>query len=199
MIPQIDEGDFYKGINTTISKKLHIGELREYIKEFEDYKKYFKNVFIDHKSEINVYTFKVNYLLKKPIWRTFDILNIQNLNQFAEAIIESMGWMNDHMHGFSFPDPKYKIWQNYLSKYTIYAPGWEDDPHPTLKTDEVKIGDIDYNKYPKLRFLFDFGDGHIFDIELTGTREYTKKDCIDDFPKLTDIRGVGPEQYPDRG
>ena len=194
--PQIDEGNFYETINQAIAEKQHVDYLKQSIKEYEDYKEFFNDALTDKNPWNQVYTFKVIYLLKRPIWRIFEVSGLQNFNQFAEAIIDSMDWDNDHMHGFSLPDHKQKNWQYYLSRYTIYAPGWEDDPHPTLKTDEVKIENIDYNKFPKLRFLFDFGDGHMFDIDFIGSREFKKKDCIDDFPKLTDIRGVGPEQYP---
>ena len=58
----------------------------------------------------------------------------------------------------------------------FFAPGWEDDPHPTYKTDEISIQDVDYNKLPKLDFIFDFGDGHRFDIEFKGNRALKKNE-----------------------
>lgn len=48
----------------------------------------------------------------------------------------------------------------------------------------------------KLGFIFDFGDGHEFRIEFKGVRPLISKEHREDFPKLIDQRGVGPEQYP---
>lgn len=199
MKPKIDEGNFNEMLDKSIAEGKHDTYLKTVKEDYKKYKDFFNEVFVDKKHSLTVYTFKVEYLLKKPIWRIFEVLSIQTFNQFAEAIIESMKWDNDHMHGFSLPDPKQKNWQYYLSRYTIFVSGWEDDPHPTFKTDEVTIENIDYKKYPKLRFEFDFGDSHLFDINFISTRKFSKKDCVDDFPKIVDLRGVGPEQYPDYG
>lgn len=100
------------------------------------------------------------------------------------------------MHGFEIPGQK-RLPDPFFtgSSNAFFAPGWEDDPHPTYKTDEICIQDIDYNKIPKLDFIFDFGDEHRFDIEFKGSREPKKKERIDDFPKVVDQRGIGPEQY----
>jgi len=107
-----------------------------------------------------------------------------------------MEWDNDHMHGFSMKKVFGKN-QNPYSRFSMYSPGWEDDPHPTYKTDEVKIADINYKKNPQLYFVFDFGDGHEFNIELKKIEENMKiKDFEEPLPTCVDQRGVAPIQYP---
>lgn len=48
-----------------------------------------------------------------------------------------------------------------------------------------------------LRFTFDYGDGHQFDVIFKGTRKLSKKEKPGQFPRLVDQRGVAPEQHPD--
>lgn len=80
----------------------------------------------------------------------------------------------------------------------MYAPHWEDDPFPTYKTNEILISNIDYSKYPKWNFVFDFGVGHEFNIELKRIDEKLKeKDFDRPLPACIDQRGVAPVQYPD--
>lgn len=196
-LPVLDEGDFYDSINKAISEKRHVEQLRGYLKEFEQYKKIFTEAFIPmdtHNPE--VFTFRVVYELKHPVWRIFEVLGNQTFNDLAEAIIESMNWDNDHLHEFSLPEKRGKaLWYSY-SPYSIGAQGLEDDSHPTYKTDMVCIAHINYEKYPKLGFVFDFGDGHRFSVLFKGKRPLKRTDDVDIMPLLIDQRGVGPEQYP---
>ena len=198
VLPILDEGDFYKSINTAIAQKRHVEQLRQYIREFEQYKKVFSEAFVpvDMLANTEVFTFRVVYELKGPVWRVFEVLGSQTFNDLAEAVIESMDWDNDHMHEFSLPEKRGKSLSYWFSPYSIYPQGWEDDPHPTYKTDEVCIAHMNYEKYPKIGFIFDFGDGHRFSILYRRRRPLKQTDDIDIMPLLIDQRGVGPEQYP---
>lgn len=194
--PVPDEGDFYEVTKHAISIEMHADFVKDAVKDYEDYKTYFSNVFVE-KPLGNWYIFRVIYLLKKPVWRDIIIGQSQTLNDLAEEVIYSMSWDNDHMHGFGFPFKRGKLIEWYVSPYAIYAPGWEDDPFPTYKSDQIKIGEIDFVKYPKIRFTFDYGDNHEFDILYKGLYKPSKKLIIKDLPSTIDQRGVAPEQYPD--
>jgi hypothetical protein len=196
MKPKIQEGNFQEVINQVIAEGRHPDYLKQVLKDYEAYKQEFEWSFSDKNPKEAVYRFRVNYLLKKPVWREIELFGSQTFEDLAETIIDSMGWDNDHMHGFSFPDRKSKNPMQ-ISPYTFFADGWEDDPHPTFKSNEIRIYDIDYVKQPKLKFIFDFGDGHIFDIEFKEMRKLRKKEINDKFPCIIDQRGIGPEQYPD--
>lgn len=193
--PKIIEGDFYQVINKAIKENRHTDYLEKVLKEYEEYKSVFLQAFTDKNSAENIYLFQANYQLKKSVWREIAILGSQTFNDLAEAIIYYMDWENDHMHGFSLPGKKNRG-NFYYSPFTFYAPDWEDDPYPTYKSNQIRICDIDYNLYPKLDFVFDFGDNHEFQISLK-TIDDVRKNRPEEFPLLVDQRGVAPEQYPD--
>jgi len=194
-MPIIKEGDFYEQINGAIAAGRHISYLKEVIKKYEEYKKVFAENFTTKNTKGAVYEFRISYLLKKPVWREIEILGKQSFFDLAEETIASMNWENDHMHGFDLKYPRKPDPLITGSSISIFAPGWEDDPHPTFKTDEVMIADLDYIKQSKLRFTFDYGDGHEFDVEFKKMRVLSKGEKISNFPHVIDQRGVAPEQY----
>jgi hypothetical protein len=194
-----DEGNFFESISKQINAGNHAEYLQAVLDKYKHYKEVFNNIFTDKNNPSDTYSFRVKYLLKNSVWRDFEIHGTQDFNDLAEAVIDSMGWNNDHMHGFDLPnaygrddDPMFTG-----SSLSFFAPGWEDDPHPTFKTDEIKIADIDYDKVLSFKFIFDFGDGHQFDIIHTGRRPFTSKDEHAKMPALTELHGEAPEQYPD--
>lgn len=191
------EKDFLKSVNDTIEKNQHVEYLQEVLKKYEEYKKEFENIFTKENPQDSVYKFRATYILKKPVWREIEIHGKQSFNDLAEIMIYSMGWENDHMHGFELPRKKRRKDPLHTgSSLAFFAPYWEDDPHPTYKTDEIKIQNVDYQKNPKFEFIFDFGDGHRFDVEFKKSRKLKSSERMSNFPKLTDQRGVGPVQYP---
>ena len=200
-LPAIEEDGFLESINKTIKENHDIDAdyLRRSLKQYGKYKSVFENVLIPLQVADcrRVFTFRVNYLLRNPVWRVFELHGCETLEEFAEAIIDSMGWANDHLHGFFVPESRGKMKYYAYTENGIYAPGMEDNPFPTFKSDQVRIPNINYEKYPKLGFVFDFGDGHRFDIVWKETREDSKGHNDEDMPRLVDQRGVGPEQYPD--
>lgn len=201
MTPEINEGDFYETIHAAIAADRHVEELKKILEDYELYKKKFADSFTKNGYPKALYTFRVTYHYKKNLWRDIAVLGSQKFLDLAEAIIDSMGWDNDHMHGFELIDihplgrnvPAKKLWS---MSYEFFAPDWEDDTFPTYKTDEIHISDLDYAKYPKLKFSFDYGDDHTFDVELKHVKEGEKK-LKKNFPILIDQRGVAPEQYPE--
>lgn len=193
--PKIIEGDFHQVINKAIKENRHTDYLEKVLKEYEEYKSVFLQAFTDKNSAENIYLFQANYQLKKPVWREIIILGSQTFNDLAEAIIYYMDWENDHMYGFSLPGKKNRG-DFYYSPFTFYAPDWEDDPYPTYKSNQIRICDINYDLYPKLDFVFDFGDNHEFQIILKKI-ENVPANKSEECPMLIDQRGVAPEQYPD--
>ena len=196
---KIKEGNFRKVINEAISENRHVDYLNEVLKKYGEYKKAFDEIFTDQKNtEGEVYLFRVKYLNKKLVWRDIEILDIQTFCDLAEIIIGSMGWQNDHMHGFEFPNVKGDPDPLFTgSDIAFFGPGWEDDPHPTFKSSEIRVCDIDYKKIPKLVFTFDYGDSHQFEVVFQKARDIKSKTEIKEMPRAVDTRGVAPEQYPD--
>lgn len=194
-IPKIIEGDFHEVINGAIKKGRHVDYFKKTLKEYEEYKKIFLAALTDKNPSDQVYLFRVTYLNKKLVWRDIAILGSQTFEDLAEAIIDSMDWDNDHMHGFSLP-AKQKKGYFYYTPFTFFADGWEDDPYPTYKSNQIMICNINYETHPKLRFEFDFGDSHMFEVHFKRMRQPEKGVNIQTLPKVLDKRGVAPEQYP---
>ncbi len=192
------EKEFYSAINNAIKTSDHKDALRDIITEYEKYKMFMEeNIIPATIPDDRIYTFKLTYQLKKKVWREFEIFGDQNLEDLSEAIIDSMNWDNDHLHAFWFPERRGKaIFSHWYTPYSLGSEGYDNDQFPELYDFDVLIASIDYSKHPKLGFTFDFGDDHRFLMEYKSVRLADKKDLRDNFPKLVDQRGTGPEQYP---
>ena len=195
--PIIDEGNFYQVINDAIRENRHADYLKNVIEDYEAYKKAFTAVFTEENPNDFVYRFCAVYLNKKAVWREILILGNQTFKDLAAAIITSMDWDNDHMHGFSLSQKHTS--KNYPSSipYSFFANGWEDDPHPTYKSNQIPICVIDYALCPKLEFEFDFGDSHLFTVKFKEARKPVKWENKKTLPKIIAQHGIAPEQYPD--
>ena len=143
----------------------------------------------------NIFAFKVTYQWERLVTRTIEINGNQNFNQLAKMIVKSMRWQNDHMHGFYLDkldgkhlfDPRHYCW---------FAPYWEDEPHPLIHTDQVKISFFDFEKHPKIHMTFDYGDDHNFDIEMVGKRSMAGHEKSTMFPRVIKHLGRARAQYP---
>ena len=196
MIPKIDEGNWKEMINQAIQENRHVDYLKKVLSDYEKYKRKFQDAITQKNPKDDIYCFRVTYLRGKNTWRDIEISGQQNFEKFASTIIKSMDWIEDHMHGFSFPDPNPQNKILGISPYTFFRREWEDDPHPTFKSNQIKIYQIDYDKFPNLRFEFDFGDGHLFDIKLQKIRKKESREISKNFPKVINKNGIAPEQYP---
>ena len=203
-LPKIKGGDFLPTINKAIKEGRHVDYLHQYLKDFERYKKFFleEGLTRDQPSE-EIYLFRAEYLKsspfwRKPAWRKVEIFGSQDFELLADEIIYSMGWNNDHLHCFHIPDPSLKSMPYQTSPFVFFCDceEWDDDPHPTYKTNQIKICQVNYQKFPKLYFEFDFGDGHSFYVTYLGRRKKNKSEKTESFPHTVDKKGDGPKQYP---
>jgi len=201
-LPQINEGDFRKQINTAFRAKRHVDYLKLVLENYEWYKREFAKIFTTANKCSAVYEFLVVYPDKKGLRRTVEVLGRHTFDRFARTIIKSMGWQNDHMHGFIIPGifkPRSGQFEfEAETKLEFFAPYWEDDPFPTYKSDQIKVCQIDYGKHPNLDFIFDFGDCHEFKITFKSVRDYFGPDEKVKFPYISHYNGIPPDQYPER-
>jgi len=200
-LPAIKEGNFREVINSAIAEGRHVDYLQQVLKNYEWYKNEFVKVFTLDGSAGLVYIFRAVYERKPNLWHEIEILGNQTFEKLARLLVVSgMRWHYDHMHGFTIPGiekkPTGKLPFEPITRLDFFATGWEDDPFPTYKSNQIKICQIDYQKYPIIDFIFDFGDGHEFQIIYKGTRPIKPSEQKTKFPAITDQRGVAPEQYP---
>lgn len=200
-IPQIEEGDFRKHIDAAFRAKRHVDYLELVLENYGWYQREFSKVFSTVNKASAVYKFLVVYPDKKGLRRNIEMSGSHTFERFAKTIIKSMGWQNDHMHRFSIPGiskPRSgKFDFEAETKLEFFAPGWQDDPFPTYKSNQIKICHIDYANHPKLDFIFDFGDCHEFEIIFKGVRDFFGPDELVKFPYISRYNGIPPEQYPD--
>ena len=209
MKPKImDEAEFRSDMKRLIAEDKHVDYFTELIKQFDYYKSTFEGIFAEPKQAIKdrnmVYSFLVEYKgagggsAKTLVMRVFNLMGNQTFEALASQTILSMGWVYDHMHGYELvgkkrlADPLHSG-----SSLAMFTEGWEDDPHPTYKTSQIHISDIDYSVQPKFEFMFDYGDGHTFIVTSKGTRMMVPLDSPSDFPLLIASSGGAPDQYPD--
>ena len=198
-LPRIAEENFLESITVAINEGSHAEYLQRVLEEYKWYCAEFAKVFSSDQPQDAVYAFHVVYKLKKGVTRDIEIQGRQTFEKFARIIVKSMNWSYDHMHGFTVEGPTRKpldLSMAIPARLEFFASHWEDDPYPTYKSNCVRICQIDYRKFPKLEFIFDFGDGHRFEILFRSLREQSSADSKKKFPLLTDQQGVAPEQYP---
>lgn len=195
MKPGIRDTEFESIAKKMISEKNHADYMKGALKEYESYLRFMDKAFLDEPDD-RWYTIRATYRLQKRLWREIEIHGQQSLADLASCVIESMDWMEDHLHGFWFPDERRN---RIFGTYGMYDEHMEDDPHPTFKTQNIPVSQIDWKKYPTLGFVFDFGDGHEFDISLKQSSVETSKSKQRPCARLIDQRGVAPKQYPDKG
>lgn len=198
--PEVNnEKSFYDAIHRSLKTSEHKDALLEIVKEFEQYKKFMSENLIPANLPSNkIFLFRFTYQLKKNVWKDVEIYGDQTLEFLATFVIDEMGWNNDHLHAFFFGEKRGKVvFSHWYTPYEIGSEGMDNDQYPILHTNEVFVSSVDFSKHPKLGFVFDFGDDHRFMMEYKGMRDAHTIDTKESFPRVTDQRGVGPEQYPD--
>lgn len=198
---------FRTTMNQLIAKGEHADYFEEALRQFAYYQKSFSRIFLPNARKYYprdfVFLFSVLYMGmggggdEVIASREVEITDNETFDDFAKHIILSMGWVNDHMHGFDLKG-KQPLEDPMLtgSQLSMYAEGWEDDPHLYFKTSEIQIADIDYSKQPEFDFTFDYGDGHTFIVRYQHHEKMSRQDDGRDFPRLIASMGVSLEQYP---
>ncbi len=136
------------------------------------------------------YTFKVILDSDDKPYREIAIKPSQSLSTLAVAIVESFGFDFDHCYGFynNFNNPNksteiYELFTDIGEEPTEGARGVE---HTAIRSAFPQIGKT-------MRFLFDYGDGWKFHVELLREESIIEKTK---YPKLIGIVGKAPQQYP---
>jgi len=171
-----------------------------WLEEFNEYRKCYEGIVTTENSLSDFYIVKFAYTRKTPVWREILAKGSDTLDDLAACLIDSMGWDNDHLHQF-LPRTVNGQHQGFYSPLAIKLGYPEDDEDwPSYKTQVVRMADIDWEKWPKWNFAFDFGDDHTFNVdfkEKITKAEARKRHYFEYTPILIDQRGVAPVQYPD--
>ncbi len=140
-----------------------------------------------------VATFQVTMEEKKGLIREFQVPATISLYRLAETIIDSIGWDFDHAFGFYSDLEKYS---NSTEKFELFS----DMGESTIRKNGVTSRGVKRTRYSsvfkspgdKMLFLFDYGEAHIFYVELLAT---SAKEDGTVYPHLVTRKGISPRQY----
>jgi len=136
-------------------------------------------------------------VINKRDKKNFKILEVpgnMTLYKVAEVIVKSFGFYFDHCFGFydNFDNP------NKSTEMFELFTDLEDVEH-TPNAKGVKkhyfVSDL-FEKNVRMLFLFDYGDGWHFILELLDDKERVYS-VPKNYYKIFESHGVDPEQYPD--
>ncbi|MBU0684459.1 MAG: hypothetical protein ABIE25_06835 [Thermoplasmatota archaeon] len=141
---------------------------------------------------LTVYSFKVSLHRRKDLYRTIAIGANNSLEDLHIAIQEAFDWDADHLYSFFLSG---KLWDQ-DTEYTVLDDEFalDYDLPPSRDTRKARIRDLGLEVGAKFLYLFDYGDNHMFAVELIGRGKQVVKD---ELPTIIDQRGRSPEQYPD--
>lgn len=128
---------------------------------------------------------------EKKILRRIQIPGSKTLYNFAKVITQAFGFQFDHCFGF-YDTLKDK--RNCQQAYELFVDVGEEPTRKIAKgVKKVEISQVFKYLCDKMVFLFDYGDGWQFNVELVRKRIAEKWDLK---PKILESIGKAPEQYP---
>lgn len=137
----------------------------------------------------DIITIRVTF--EPNIYRDIEIAASASLYKLAEAIVKAYHFDFDHAFGFysNLTGSYYKS----LLRYELFA-DMDEPAEGSLSVKKTKVGDAFAKDKTKFLFLFDYGDVWTFKTERLSAGAKVEKVK---YPRVTNIVGDGPEQYPE--
>ena len=132
-----------------------------------------------------------NYTDDKKIIRKIRIAGTKSLYNFAKVITQAFGFQFDHCFGFydTLRDRK-----SCKKAFELFVDIGEEPTNELSKgVKKIKISQAFKDRGEKMIFLFDYGDGWQFNVELKEIRNAEKWDLR---PVILESVGKAPLQYP---
>jgi hypothetical protein len=129
-------------------------------------------------------TFRIRHRALPEVWRDIALAEDQTLEDLHLAIQQAYGWYDDHLYSFFMNG---KAWD----KSAEIGSPWSE---AMLHTHQVQVGQLDLKPGQIFVYLFDYGDGHEFDVQVIGINPHAEKGK---YPRLVSQEGDSPPQYPD--
>jgi hypothetical protein len=137
---------------------------------------------VGSKGPVKTYVLRVSYRYEPDFWREIEIAEDQNLEDLHLAIQQALKWDDDHLYSFFMGKRPYD------EKREIGSP-WSEAERRTYTT---TIGSLKLKLKQKFLYLFDFGDDHLFDIQVMSINPQAPKGK---YPKVVGKQGKALEQY----
>ena len=139
--------------------------------------------------------FKASLMRSPKIAREIEVPENTSLYKLAEAIIGSYNFYLDHCFGFFSKiaewgycdsDEQYELFTDLIEE------GEDLEPTNSGSVKKTKVRDVWRNVGDKMLFLFDYGDGWKFVVELKGLGERVTGGK---YPRVIKKTGRAPKQY----
>jgi hypothetical protein len=134
-------------------------------------------------SEAQTYRFKVSYRGADDVWFIIETSAKHTLDDLHDAIIDAADFDDDHLHAFFLSG---RAWD----KDTEYGHG------DARYSSAISIGKLQLRMKQRFLYLFDFGDQHEFDVQLSETSPEPPRDARSR-PRIVEKHDEMPPQYPD--
>jgi len=125
------------------------------------------------------------------IYRAFEIADTSSLYALAQAIVRSFDFDFDHAFGF-YSKLKGNIYESPV-RYELFVDMGEGEGE-ARSVKRTRVDEAFPSVGAKMRFLFDYGDGWEFLVELVKRKPKEPKVKL---PRLLVSAGKAPAQYPD--
>lgn len=129
--------------------------------------------------------------LAPDVYRAFEIADTSSLYALAQAIVRSFDFDFDHAFGF-YSKLKGNIYQSPV-RYELFVDMGEGEGE-ARSVKRTRVVEAFPSVGTKMRFLFDYGDGWEFLVELVKRKPKEPKVKL---PRLLISAGKAPAQYPD--
>lgn len=144
---------------------------------------------------MQVYNFRVSLLRNKRIVREIAIVRRSTLYRFARAITDAYGFYFDHCFGF-FDKISETSYFDAEKKYELFTDLIEEgqslEPSGAGSVKDTKLSQVWSKPGDTMLFLFDYGDGWLFVIELI---DISERDSRKKYPYVIRKLGRAPKQY----
>lgn len=134
-------------------------------------------------NENGVYDLKVVLLSHPRNYRIISIRAEQTLKDLQRFIQHAFDWDNDHLFSFYMNGRKYDDQYRYSCAYEESRPPWAY---------EVQIGELGLVPNHRFFYHFDYGDDHLFEIEVKEIRPDVRPG---NYPRIIGSYGKSPNQY----
>ena len=129
-------------------------------------------------------------LLSPDVYRAFEIADTSSPYALAQAIVRSFDFSFDHAFGF-YSKLKGNIYESPV-RYELFVDMGEGEGE-ARSVKRTRVIEAFPSVGTKMRFLFDYGDGWEFLVELVKRKPKEPKIKL---PRLLISAGKGPAQYP---
>ena len=137
-------------------------------------------------TDAGTHIFRVS--LASRLYRDIEIRSAGKLYDLAAAIVGAFDFDFDHAFGF-YSKTTGNIYASPI-KYELFADMGQSDARSVKRTSIVEAFPAPRSR---MTFLFDYGDGWEFRVEMIG---YGKKERGLKYPRVLKVLGEAPEQYP---